>query len=478
MACQLEIKLLTEIQKKTIREKLYLQPKKDYSMTKMFGHVETNPILFYWTEKIHITENKEVDKVEQTENKEVDKTVENKTENNKYIHLPYTFANTLVNQHINSALNFPASEFKFTGTLRDNQIIPVNTAWDQLNTYGTTTLKFCTGGGKSICSVFLSCELTKTCGGIILIVVNRETIQEGWRKTIIENSDAKLWIVDSKMKIPESCNIILTMDGKMSKIPLEIRKLVSVFVIDEAHLFCTKGNAGPNTLLSVWPKYVIACTATLERADGMESMILNIAGTHFSEMKLEKHFTVYKLNTEITTELVKNKMGTTDFGKLMQALAENPLRNALIIEVIELFPQNKIMLLSWKRSHVDLLYEILKKRGHSVDYLAGTKSKYKDSRILLGTISKISTGFDAQNVASEWDGMAIDTCILAGSTKSKNLHIQSIGRAFRSDTPTIIDLSDSDRITKSHWSARKKIYKSLNSTIIDTDIKKLHLVFS
>ncbi len=437
MACQIAIKTLTEQQKKSIREKLYLEPKKNYAMTKMFGNVETNPILFYW--------------------KDAD-----------YIHLPYTFANILTNTHLNAKLIFPAGSYNFTGTLRDNQIIPVQTAWDQLTTFGTTTLRFCTGGGKSACSVFLGSECLKLCGGLVLIVANRETILEGWRKTIINNTDAKIWVVDGKMKIPKECNIILTMDGRMSKIPLEIRKLVSVFVIDEAHLFCTAGNSGPNTLLAVWPKYVIACTATLERTDGMESMILSIVGTHFSEMKLEKHFTVYKLNTGIVTELEKNKMGTTDFSKLMQSLAENPLRNALIIDIIESNPTNKFMLLTWKKTHITLLYDVLKKRGHSVDYLSGTKSKYQDSRILLGTISKVSTGFDAQNVATDWDGMAIDTCILAGSTKSKNLHIQSIGRAFRSDTPTVIDLCDADRISKSHWSARKKDYLSLNCTIIET----------
>jgi len=107
-----------------------------------------------------------------------------------------------------------------------------------------------------------------------------------------------------------------------------------------------------------------------------------------------------------------------------------------------------------------------------VDILSGTKSKYFDSRILIGTISKISTGFDSANVAINFNGIAIDTLILAGSTKSHNLHIQSIGRVFRSDYPTIFELVDDNRISKSHWRARKKNYDEMNCEQEEYNIEK------
>ena len=52
------------------------------------------------------------------------------------------------------------------------------------------------------------------------------------------------------------------------------------------------------------------------------------------------------------------------------------------------------------------------------------------------------------------------------------MHIQSIGRVFRSDNPIIIDIVDEDRISKSHYSKRKKNYNELNCEIIELNLKQ------
>ena len=45
------------------------------------------------------------------------------------------------------------------------------------------------------------------------------------------------------------------------------------------------------------------------------------------------------------------------------------------------------------------------------------------------------------------------------------MHIQSIGRVFRADNPTVIELIDDNRISASHWRERKKNYEDLNCEI-------------
>jgi len=439
MSVRVKLDSLTDSHKKIIREMLYIQPKKTNFTANKFSAVEKDPILFYWIDKP-----------------------------NGEIVLPYTFANALFKRHINSTIIYPEGSFNFTGKLRESQLAPVREALEQLNTKGTTLLSLPTGFGKSICSTYLGSVIMKS--GLMMILTNRETIQKGWKETVEQNTDAAVWVVDSKMKIPTTCNVIITMDGKFEKIPWQIRKMVSVLVIDESHLFCT-GTRVP-VLLGTCPKYVIACTATLERPDGLHVMIENIVGKHRVEVKNNKKFVVYKLNTGIESELVKNKQGTTDFAALTRDLSFNPLRNAYIIDFIEQNKELKFMVLSWSVAHCNLLLQILKERGESVDILAGTKSRYIDSRILIGSVSKISTGFDASNVAENFDGIAIDTIILAGSTKSHNLHIQNIDRVFRSDSPIIIDLVDSNRISLSHWRERKKNYDEMNCEIKEFNLNK------
>lgn len=437
MAVRLKLDCLSDAQKKIIREKLYFQPKKTNFAVNKFICEEKEPILFYWIDK----------------------------PNNEIV-LPYTFANVLLGTHINSSLTYPLSKFVFTGKLRDYQIPIAEEALKQLMATGTTLLNLGTGLGKSALSAYLASQLD----GMTLVLTNRETIQKGWYETFMDNTNAGVWLVDSKMRIPERCNVILTMDGKFEKIPWEIRKMVAVFVIDEMHMFMTASQVP--VLLGVCPKYVIACSATPTRSDNMERMWYSIGGTHCVEVKNTKKFTVYKFMTGIKTELEKNKMGTVDFSKLTASLANNPLRNAFIVDLIEKNRQHKIMLLSWSKAHIKLLYDALSSRGVRVDYLSGTKSSYIDSQVLLGTISKVSTGFDSKNVAINFDGMAISMLILVGSTKSFNLHQQSIGRAFRSDSPTIIDVVDADRISLSHWNARRKNYEEMNCDIFEVKMHK------
>ena len=76
-----------------------------------------------------------------------------------------------------------------------------------------------------------------------------------------------------------------------------------------------------------------------------------------------------------------------------------------------------------------------------------------------------STGFDSKNVAIDFDGIDISMLILTGTTKSLNLHKQSIGRAFRCEHPIIMDLVDDNRISKKHWTIRNKNYKEMNCDV-------------
>lgn len=437
MAVRLKLNQISEEQKKIIRDRLYFQPKKTNFAVNKFSSVEKDPVLFYWIDK----------------------------PNNEIV-LPYIFANSLLGEHINGKTEYPPGKFDFTGKLREPQIPVAKQALEQLHEKGTTTLCLGTGFGKSALSAYLSSKL----GGLTLILTNRETIQKGWIETFNDNTDASIWVIDSKMKIPEKCNVIITMDGKFQKIPWEIRKMVSVLVVDEAHMFCTPSQV--SVLLGTCPKHIITCSATLTRPDDMHRMIYSMVGTHNVEVKNNKRFIVYKFMTGISTELVKNKMGTVDFSKLTSSLANDPVRNAFIVDLIEKNKLHKIMLLSWSKKHISLLYKVLKKREVSVDYLTGTKSTYIDSQVLLGSISKVSTGFDSKNVAINFDGAAISMLILVGSTKSYNLHIQSIGRAFRADNPVIIDFVDENRISKSHWNARRKHYEEMNCEIKEIFMKK------
>lgn len=433
MSVRIKLDLLSPEQKETIRKNLLLQPKNNNfsrGRRNWFSNTEKDPIQFYYVDK----------------------------PNNEIV-LPYFFGNALMGKHINGALEYPSGKYNFTGTLRDYQLKPNQEALLQLRTYGTTTLNYSTGAGKSISAAYLGSELN----GLVLVMTNRKTIQKGWVSTFEEFTDAGVWVFDGKNPIPEKCNVILTMDGVFQKIPEDIKKLVSVFILDECHMFCTPSQVP--TLLGLQPKYIITCTATLERKDQMHSMIHAMAGTHKVVCEVNKKFVVYKLCTGIMIENVKNKLGENNWAQLVKDHSNHPLRNAYIIDLIEQNSDHKIMVLTWNKQHVNLLYEVLKKRGVSVDKVCGNKGNFIDCQVLVGTISKMGTGFDAKNVATDWQGRQFNMLFITGSTKSIPLLKQMRGRAFRSDFPVIFDLVDENKIVKRHWTERRKEYLTMNCEI-------------
>jgi superfamily II DNA or RNA helicase len=318
----------------------------------------------------------------------------------------------------------------------------------------------------------MSAYLASQLGGLTLVVHPIKVVEPGWVNTFKQFTDASIWLNDGANPIPNSCNVIITMDTQFHKIPTQILDMVKILIIDEAHMFCVPSRI--HCLLGVTPQYIIACTATLNRSDGMESIIHSVCGTHGVFIKSPQKFVVYRLATGIKIDIEKNKNGDTDWPKLVKSLSEDPVRNAMIINLVERNIQHKIMILTWNKNHAYFLAKILKERGTSADVLAGNKSTYKDSRVLVGTISKIGTGFDEAMACPDWSGERSNMLILTGSTKSLSGLEQITGRVFRSEFPTIIDLVDDNRICKSHWTQRKKWYEeeSRNGEIQYIEMKK------
>ncbi len=439
MSVRVNLNSLTQDQRILIRKQLLLQPTNaNFARGKnnWFSGGGKDPIQFYYIDK----------------------------PKNEIV-LPYIYGNILLKKHINSQRSYPPAKYIFSGTLRDYQKEPNKKALEQLNTYGTTTLNYSTGAGKSISTAYLGAQID----GIMLIMVNRKTIQSGWVSTFKDFTNADVWVFDGK-KPPPTYNVIITMEGMFHKIPKEIKNMISIFVLDECHMFCTPSQV-PN-LLGLQPKYIITCTATFDRKDGMHSMIQYMAGEHKVVCKIHKNIVVYKIKTGIMIDSVKNSRGENNWSQLVKDHCEHPLRNALIIDEIEQNLNNKIMVLTWNKDHVNLLYEVLKKRGVSVDKVCGKKSNFIDSQVLVGTISKMGTGFDAKNVASDWQGKQFNMVMLTGSTKSIPLLIQMIGRA-RAMYIIVYDWVDENKIVKRHWTARKKEYLLENSKIVE---KKLDTI--
>lgn len=386
------------------------------------------------------------------------------------IRLPFRYAVGLLGRFPNDAVDFPKPSLRFTGQLYPFQEPVEAEAWDQLRRTGATTIGVYPGFGKTIVAASLACRV----GLNVCVLVHREFLLDQWKATFESVTNASVWTI-GRGRAPPEPNVMVCMDQRWSQMTPEFRARVGLLVIDEAHTFCTASRV--EALLAFTPKYVIAETATLERPDGMHSMIQAVCGSHGIFKISTKPFHVIKLCTGLKPERRLNSQGKIDWAHLESSILQRPERDELIYRLVEANSSFKILILTRRVAHATKMCRDLKERNIQADVMAGAKKKYKDSRVLVGTLSKIGTGFDEASACADFGGERINLALLVCSIKNTALLEQSVGRAFRAAFPTIIHFVDKDPIFSSHWSRARGWYLSRQGTIVSqaVDIEGLTL---
>lgn len=313
----------------------------------------------------------------------------------------------------------------------------------------------------------VSAYLGSKIDGAILVLYHRTILQDQWLATFRKFTNAGVWVYGET--VPEDFNVILTMDTKIAKLPTEVLTLVKCLIIDEAHAFCVPSRL--NALLITQPRYIIACSATLDtRTDGMQDMIYALCGYNIVNKNACKQFRVYKMMTNISPEIKQTRIGKLDWNQLQKDLAENPIRNNNIVDLVKENIEHKIIILTKFRHHVQILYEMLTELDISVDTLFGTKKSYLDSQVLIGTFSKIGTGFDEATACSNFGGRKANLLIICASIKHLGNLEQYVGRVFRVDAPIIFHLVDSVPIIHNHWTICQRWYQERGAEIYSVNL--------
>jgi hypothetical protein len=396
----------------------------------------------------------------------------------KTVRLPFNTAMIRMGEKPNRHKKYPKlcekGPPKFSATLRPYQIPIVEEALQQLKTNCTTTLGLPPASGKTIMGAYLGGKVN----GVILTLVHRVKIGKAHVKTfkICYPKLAKMiWFVDefeAEEGIPDikrctisgdenelcgKCDgctqeyiipaIIICMNDRISKIPHRIRAAVKVLIVDEAHLFCTPCKV--ECLLCTEPQYVIAETATLNRKNGMASMIKTIVGEEGVFRIPDKPHRVYRIKTGIKVELTKGARGT-DFTDLTKKLIENGERNLQVVNCILCNPHRKIIIMVRYKAAIPILVRLLQEVNIEAATLFGNKEEYSDSHVLIGTIPKMGVGFDEANSCTDFKGRPSDLMILLTSLADQDLYEQVKGRVMRSDDPVLFYFEDKLSIVKKH----------------------------
>ncbi len=416
------------------------------------------------------------------------------------LHLPYTFAKNyflnpkrkesdkLIWEKYFEPKEYPplfpkGKEGRFKGGLREYQVDPYKKAKKLIKKHKTVTLEFYPGFGKTFFGSIFSWYLN----AYTVILVHRETIADAWVKTYTSFLDVKpdqIVVVDKdlckkkrgqKKSGAERGKIFICMEQRWKYIPEEVRKKIKLLVIDEAHTFCAPSKVKP--LLFLEPEYVIALTATTERVDdGLETMIETICGTHSVVKDNEKPFKFYVINTGLKFELEGDK---NKFGELLEKQTKSEERNKIILDLIKRHSHYKTMFVGKRKEHCSMLMKTLPEMGLECSALFGSIKKCESKNILVGTDSKMGTGFDEANACLNYDGEPSKLLVVGHSYKKRSTFIQVIGRSWRHPEPIVVVFTDSNRIVQNHIRSMKVWAQEVKGEVIVVkakDIEKLKLV--
>lgn len=429
MAVVIHKYLLTEAQIKLVSEALYVVPKVDKYLQKKFYNNGNSP-----------------------------KGVKVYADGGDCVRLPFSYACNFFKQS-NDKLNHAKVSMKFTGQIWDKQKVFVTNTIDMLNKKRTTILNLPPGYGKTTMSAAISCAI----GLLTVILIYDSTLYTQWAKTYKERSTAVVWMVGEESPPPKA-DVIICLWTRVKSISSQLRDLVGVLVIDEAHEF--PNQTGVNAILGFTPKYIIAATATFEKRNDMHLAIEAFVGNDKVATDYKKPFVLFKWETGI--EGIREKTnGTTNWHILNKSLLYNDHRNLMIVDIVIglLSCGRKIMLFTTEVDHVIHLYGMLTSRGVVCDYFTGEKPTFKNTQVLISNMQKSAVGFDEEMFCDDFDGVRIDAIVYAAPFRDLALRYQANGRA-RADNPWIIHMLDKDKTCTNQYRETEWFYRNNGGTIM------------
>lgn len=346
---------------------------------------------------------------------------------------------------------FTQRKVTFGAEIRDQQKEVYDESLASLSSKGYTLLSLPTGFGKT----FLSLKLSTVTKMKTIIIVNKIVLMNQWKDSIEKFCpDAKIQLL--KGDIDPDVDFYIVNAINVPKKSYEALKDIGTVIVDECHLIMAESLSKSMIYLS--PRYLIGLSATPYRTDGMDALIGFYFGLDKIIKTLKREHTVYKIETEFKPFYSLTVDGKVNWSSLLDSQCNDEDRNEMIISIVKKFSDRNILVLSKRVEQCNYIFQRLKEEEENVTSLVGKEQEFdRSARILVGTTSKCSTGFDFAK---------LDTLILACDVK--DYFVQVLGRVLRRPEvkPIIFDLVDDNPILKIHFFDRVKVYKEIGGKIM------------
>lgn len=373
-------------------------------------------------------------------------------DSNNFVYVPFAYGATKMNLPRRARESFPAMNRKFTGTLRDEQVVVQKEALKTLSKTGSIILSLHTGFGKTILAINLACQIRlKT-----LIIVNKIVLINQWEESILSFCpSAKIQKVTAKNEFDTDCDFYIMNAINIPKKKKTFFRQIALCIIDELHLIMAESLA--KSLQCIFPRYLIGLSATPYRLDGLDPLIEIYFGSNQIIRLLRRKHIVYKVDTGFKPKMEFTEAGKLNWGAILDAQCNNVERNELIISICKKFKDRNILILTKRIEQGKYLYDRLVEEGEYVASLLQNQQEFdRECRILVASVMKAGTGFDFKK---------LDCLILASDLEA--YFQQSLGRVLRRPDvePIIFDLIDNNRVLEKHFKSREEVYNEVGGVI-------------
>lgn len=324
--------------------------------------------------------------------------------------------------------------------LRGNQPAVVDEALEKLSAYGTCLLELSCSYGKTCMSIYIA---QKT-GLKWLFVTPRKVLKKQTLRDGAMVTDARIQIIESKGDIDPAASGYIISSHIMKRFTYEELAHIGTVILDEVHMLFTTGFI-PNLQNVLFPRYLIALSATPDRKDGLDAAIpLYIDKRSYIQAFIVRPCKLVRVSTSLKLKVKLTKLGEVDWTDILRQQAECSWRNHMIAFLAKLNLDMKPLVLCGRRDQVRDIYTHLVQMGVRTDTFMESDDDFnRDSQVLVAIMSKIGVGFDGD----------FNCVIFASDVTDVRQMVGRVGRRLKDDTvrPVVIDLVDNFGTMKKHF---------------------------
>ena len=368
------------------------------------------------------------------------------------------------------------SYWTFTGKLRDQQQPVVNSFLLPEPHDGILSLH--TGGGKTVCALYIASQLKVP----TLVIVHNTFLRDQWEervKTFLPN--ARIGRIQGDICEVEDKDIVIAMlqTISMKDIPIATFKPLGLVIVDECHHIASE--VFVQALPKVTSKYMLGLSATPTRKDGLMHVAhwflgpllynSNTGDTRDEEIQVEVY--EYKNDDPEFNEIIYNNQGVMFTTLMINKLTECTERTKWLAEILEDVlqetPHRQILVLTDRVQHTkDILAALPESVQKSSAILSQSVPSSKRTElcsscsILIATYSMCKEGFDVPT---------LNTLLMATPRPDVDQivgRILRVEKSARTTHPLILDIVDPQ--FRRQFQERNSLYKKRSYHVMKMQI--------